>query len=481
MKTWEHGGFVSAHFVNYDVNFDTGAATPTPPLAVTLSLPAGPKADAATWLVPGQPAQALPLKVLGGQAIVTIPAVRVYGILVVGPAGAEGQASEVLLARALAARAQFALGRKQPSAAMDRLAAERSLQGAQQSRQNEYLAGLRQAVDTGGAVKAFAFGSSQVAEPWRPVAADTAYAAERGFGWLPSTDDSDPTPEETCYYQAEQYGKGFLGPEPVATHLPFWPYAEPAPAPLQFSLSSGTPRTFRVDVKPDTYTVRVVTTNPSWTNLNFRASGMVRCNGVCKLLDALQEKSALVSREFQATAPVGHLDLTFGGPTGWGVAAVVVVRPNQLPQQKPAPLALRSWQVSGRYANPEWWRTVSTSLDGRLNDVPRPGWTAVQAPPEGLPLVDLGSNREAEIGDVVYAVTSFDWPRAGQAELRLGASSQAECLVNGKPAGLIPNDKGVREEFRAYIPVRKGRNTLVVKLQRFWERHWMFYAELAGG
>jgi hypothetical protein len=124
---------------------------------------------------------------------------------------------------------------------------------------------------------------------------------------------------------------------------------------------------------------------------------------------------------------------------------------------------------------------VSTSLDGRLSDLPLPGWTAVQAPPEGLPLVDLGSNREAEIGDVVYAVATFDWPSAGQAELRLGASSQAEWFVNGKPAGLIPNDKGVREEFRAHIPVRKGTNRLVMKLQRFWERHWMFYAELARG
>jgi hypothetical protein len=476
-KTWAHGGFVSAHLVNYDVDFGIGAATPTPPVAVTLSLPTDLQAETATWLVPGQREQTLPLKVQGDQATVTIPSVRVYGILVVGRAGAEAKGSEKLLARALAARAHFALGREQPVAA-DRPAAERLLQEAQQSRQGEYLAGLRKAADASRAVKAFAFGAKQLTEPWQTVAPDTAYTTDRGFGWLPNTDDSDPTPEETFYYQAAKYGKGFLGPEPAVTRLPFWPYGEPVPAPLQFSLSSGTPRTFRVDVGPGTYTVRVVTTNPSWTNYNFRESGMVRCNGLCQLLDALHEKSALVAREFQAVTADGHLDLTFGGPTGWGVAAVVVT-PAQVSQEARTALALRSWQVSGRYANPEWWPVVSTSLDSRLNDLPLPGWTAAQAPAEGLPLVDLGSNREAKTGDVVYAATIFDWPRAGQAELRFGASSQAELFVNGKPAGLIPNEKGVREEFRAYVPVRKGQNKLVVKLQRFWERRWMFYGELA--
>jgi len=52
-------------------------------------------------------------------------------------------------------------------------------------------------------------------------------------------------------------------------------------------------------------------------------------------------------------------------------------------------------------------------------------------------------------------------------------------LEYGEPIGYIPNEKGFRrDEFVASLKLREGENTLVVKLQRFWERHWMFYASL---
>jgi len=49
---------------------------------------------------------------------------------------------------------------------------------------------------------------------------------------------------------------------------------------LRTNLASGTSRTFRVDIPAGTCTVRVVTTNPSWTNRNFLVSGMVGAEGV---------------------------------------------------------------------------------------------------------------------------------------------------------------------------------------------------------
>ena len=51
---------------------------------------------------------------------------------------------------------------------------------------------------------------------------------------------------------------------------------------------------------------------------------------------------------------------------------------------------------------------------------------------------------------------------------------------NGKPLGYIPNEKGVRrDELVLAVDLRPGRNVLVLKLQRFWERSWLFYASLS--
>jgi hypothetical protein len=90
--------------------------------------------------------------------------------------------------------------------------------------------------------------------------------------------------------------------------------------------------------------------------------------------------------------------------------------------------------------------------------------------------------REAEVGDVAYAVTVIDAPAPRQAQLHFGASSQAQLWLNGQPLGYVPNEKGLRrDEFVVSLPLRNGRNVLVVKLQRFWERRWLFYASLTDG
>ena len=129
-------------------------------------------------------------------------------------------------------------------------------------------------------------------------------------------------------YLAEE-GGGFYSPQDAARarveHLErwllFWPYKEPPPAPLATNLGCGSRRRFRVDLPPGTYTVRVVTTNPSWTNRNFLVSGMVSAQDAVRLADVVQDRGALVGREFTVAVPTGKLDLAFGGPTGWAIAA----------------------------------------------------------------------------------------------------------------------------------------------------------------
>jgi hypothetical protein len=348
-----------------------------------------------------------------------------------------------------------------------------------------YLKRLQDAVATDKPLLALAFGAAEDFDGWKSVKADTAYAAGREFGWLPVTDDSAPMPEEVYYDMARRYGQGFVGPEPLAHALLFWPYPQPPPRPLRWSLSSGTPRTFRIDAQAGLYNVRIVNVNASWTNLNFRISGMVGANGKTMLFDEPFEKGSVVARDFQAQSQDGHLDLTFGGATGWGVAAVIVKPRSAQPAPHVQWQPLRDWQVSPRHTNPEWWRTVTTPLDGRLNDLPLAGWTRLHAacddrpsPWAGLPVIDLGSNRGAETGDMVYAVATFDAPGWPRPKLCFGSTSQATLWLNGRYLGVVPNEKGLREEFVVPVELQPGANKLVVKLQRFWERRWLFATRL---
>ena len=64
----------------------------------------------------------------------------------------------------------------------------------------------------------------------------------------------------------------------------------------------------------------------------------------------------------------------------------------------------------------------------------------------------------------------------------MGASSSAVAYVNGVEVTYLPNVKGVmRDEAVVDVALKAGDNLLVIKLQRFWERRWMFYASVQGG
>ena len=503
---WRHGdACVSLHFVNYAVDFESGKAAPTPPVRVSLRLPAELPLGDAAWLTPDGQRQDTALSIEGaGEVGLTLPSVRVYGVLVIGREGLDTTLSSLLQAEALAARAALAAGGRHEGAAslagiLQALhgqaagapldphqatvlveAARQMLRSAQQGSDAAYLARVRAMAAADGAALALDFGAREAEAPWRPVAPDADYAPDAGLGWLPHADDSQPTPEELHYGMAERHG-GTIATEITAGRLLFWPYREPPPAPLRTHLACGGPRRFRIDLKPGDYTVRVVTTMPSWTNRNFLVSGMVAAAGAVRLLDAAHDKGSLVAREFPVSVAGGKLELTFGGATGWGVAAIVV-KPGG--KAAPDPLeagGLRAWRVSPRYPNPDWWPIAQTvcSPEQRLGKLPDPDWTEVKASPAGLPVVDLGSNRQADVGDIVYATATVDSPAARATTLRFAATSAAQVWLNGRPLGRVPNEKGLRrDELVVPLKLRKGPNTLLVKLQRFWERRWLFAASL---
>jgi hypothetical protein len=500
VKTWQHGSdFISLHFVNYDVDFESGEATPTQPVELTIVLPNGVSTEEAMWFVPGEEHQPLTVDSEEQKVTVTIPSVRVYGVLIIGRQGLDRKRSAILQGDALLARAEMAADgdwgdlAEQATLVWDAAgqstvdeaeeyakSAEKLLQAAQQMQDEAYFQRIQQAVVTDGTKHAFDFGGTEPQDPWQAVEADSVYSEDTGFGWLPLVDDSAPSPEEQYYAMAHKYG-GKISTEITSSSLLFWPYKEQPPVPFRTNLACGSTRRFRVDVPAGDYTIRVVTTNPSWTNRNFLVSGMVSVNGSVQLLDAVHDRGAILAREFFASVPDGKLEFTFGGPTGWAVAALTI-RPGRDAEDDALMVhGLRTWRVSPRYANPDWYpiTQVSCAPEKHLEQLPEDGWTEVKSPPAGLPVVDLGANTESEVGDVVYAVARINMPSANTASLHFGASSQAQIWLNGEPIGYIPNEKGLRrDEFVAPLKLHEGENTLVIKLQRFWERHWMFYASL---
>lgn len=476
-KAWRHGpDLVSVHFVNYDVDFKAGQARPTQPVKLSVLLPSGTRAEEAAWLTPDGKSAPIAFQRSADRAELVVPAVRVYGVLVIGPKGLDTPASERLQREALAARAGLASG------VQGDLADEAQLRAAQDRADKAYLERIRAAVEMPGAVLALDFGGKSPKSPWRVVAAHSIYSQQAGFGWLSAEDDSQATPEELYYdHTANVRKQGDATPNAIQQNrLLFWPYKQPAPGPLTTNLACGSPRRFRVDVAPGRYTVRVIVTNPSWVYRNFLVSGMVAANGAVRLLDVPLDRGALVAREFALPAPDGKLEFTFGGPTGWAVAALLI-GPAAVDADPQVAGGLRQWSVSPRYANPDWYPIgqLVAGPEKQLARLPLADWRVVRAAGEGLPVVDLGSNRQAEIGDVVYATTMIDAPQARRAELHFGASSAAQLWLNGRALDYVPNEKGVRrDELVLPVELSAGKNRLVVKLARFWERRWQFYASL---
>jgi len=496
-KTWVHDcGVVSLHFVNYDIDFESAQATPTQPVRVTVRLPAGIEPAEAQFLVPGEESQALDIERVARRATFQLPAVRVYGVVLIGKRGLDRAASGIALGDTLSARAKDAahgdagVESARPADDAGEEAARTYAQSAAQlltdtsaAQDAAYAADVTAMADTEGAVLALDFGGRQAEEGWQLVAKDTAYDEQRGWGWLPSQDLTEPTPEELHYSMASRYGTQI--PHSIQEgYAIFWPYRPLPPAPVYRCLCSGRPSRFRIDIENGSYEIRVVTINPSWYMRNFLVSGMVYANGTPVLLDAVHGKGSIVARSFTTEVTDGRLDLTFGGPTGWGVGAIVIKPASERTPDPLAAGAIREWQVSPRFANPDWY-PIQQTRSAAEQDAAKPdttNWTALRASSEGLGLIDLGTNRDADAGDVVYAVATIDSGRAKTARLSLAASSSAMAWLNGQQIAYLPNQKGVlRDECVVPIELKRGSNVLMLKLCRFWERQWQFYASVSDG
>ncbi len=487
VKTWRHaGGIVSVHFVNYDFDGATGSARPAAAARVRLRLPAEIQATSARWLVPGEPERELELRARGGTIELTIPALRIYGVLVLGPKGAEARASALLRGDRRLARARMA-GRGAPGLET-RLAAVQSLRASQPARydasagellralsserEEAYLGWIRSLADYGDPVAAFAFGRPRYDRPWTPVEARTEYLPQLGYGWLPIDDDSRPSPEDRDYGIAVDYDADALAW--VALTASYWPYPGTAmPKPLVASIVSGRPRRFRVDLPDGDYRVSVVAANGSYNLASLAVSGMVVANGRPVLLDVPMLKGALLRRSFTARVGGGALELRFGGATGFGVAALVVEKADALNADPLEAGAIRRWRVSERHPNPDWAPLRDLGVPAAQSS------QAIAAAEQGIPLVDLGTLANAEIGDVVTASAEIERASAGPAELSVGASSAARVYLNGALVLDLVNQRGVeRDEGVARVALAAGTNRLEIVLERFWERRWLFYASV---
>ena len=496
VSTWRHqaqgADLLSAHFVNYDVDYESAQPTATEPFEVAIRLPDGmAEPESATWLTTrGEPRELL-FDYDDGVALVQVPSVEIYGVLVLGPSGQERTISDRLQGDAMIQRAEWAvdgdfgdigagmqalMALRGDDYAAYRTQAEQLLRDTRALADERYFDEWHAMADTDDVALALDFGAEQDAGPWSALTAEMAYSEERGYGWLPVEDTSVPTPEETGYATAHKYGSGQR--EVVSRGFPFWPYEwRPEAAVLQRALYSGQPQTLRVDLPEGEYEVRVVRGNPNWALRNYLCSGMVRDRTGVRLFDADFYPGGADLGAFTANVTDGRIELTFGGPTGWAVSAVVIRRTGDAGQPAPATRDAE-WLVSPRYANEAWWpiRQVRFSPEDDLTGVPA-SWQDLRDDRAGV--VNLGSNTEADTGDVVYAARTIDSDRARQATLTLGSTSAMVAWLNGEEVAYLPNVKGLREaECVAPITLREGQNTLMLKLRRHWERNWMFYANL---
>ncbi|NOZ20943.1 MAG: hypothetical protein GXP25_07610 [Planctomycetes bacterium] len=493
VKPWVHDcGVVSLHFVNYDIDFETGKAAPTKPVKLSVRLPKDIRAEEMQFLAPGQEAKSLKFERTGNSVTFELPSIRVYGVVLVGKKGLDAIESAIALGDTLMQRAKYAgvqesVTARRPKKTDDLAAAKAYAKSAEKlltdvaaSQEAKLVDEVQAMADIKDATLALDFGSKAPTGGWKAVRADTAYDEKTGFGWVPCEDASEPSPEELYYAMAHKHGKD--APREITEgYAIFWPYKTPIPEPINRGLFCGTPKRFRVKLDNGKYKVRVVTLNPSWTLRNFLVSGMVTANGAPVLLDAPHFKGAVHSRGFAIEITDGKLDLTFGGPTGWGVSALVIKPAQGVKTDSLAEGSIREWKVSPRYANSDWYPIFEVRAAPE-RDPAKPntnGWTTKHAAPKGIGLVDLGTNTKTNVGDVVYATATIASDKARTVRLSIGASSAAQVWLNGEQIAYLPNQKGVlRDEFIGEVRLKPGRNVLLVKLCRYWERHWLFYASV---
>jgi len=500
IKTWVHfGEYVSVHLVNYQIEYPPAKLTPTAPFDLTIRIPPGVTVEEVRFLTPGREEVELRFERRGNAVKVTVPRIQVYGVLVIGRRGAERMRSLRMAGDHLMSRIKFACS-GDPGELRDELDRLKKLgQGATADTAPSYYNGALalmkktaamedqkffdlqdKMTDPSGAVVAFNFGAREEVPGWRMVLPDTDYAGERGYGWLPVPEGEAfrATPSEEYYsHSAKKESLPVLN----MGRLYFWPYTRLQNPVVGTNIWSCRPRTFRIDLPDGVYRVDVVNSNANWNLRDMKISGLVRDNGRFRLCDVPVKLSGAVQRRFFTEVRGGRLDLTFGGTTEWGISLVKVSRTEGTEPDSLAEGAVRTWRISPRFPNKDWWpvRQVRFSPEDNLTEPDTKGWVEMSAPTEGIGVINLGGIADADVGDVVYAVSVVNSDADKDAEIHASSTSAAVIYLNGEEVGYIPNQKGlIRDELVQPVRLRKGRNTIVVKLCRFWERTWMFYVSI---
>ncbi|MCP4006391.1 MAG: hypothetical protein GY725_19605 [bacterium] len=497
-KTWvHHKSLLSIHLVNYDIDFESGEAAEIASFPMRLRAPEDLLVEAAVFLVPGRDPIPLQFKKSGLQIELDVPAMDVYGVILLGPRDLGRTESLVRRGDRYLMRAKHAArGVPELLSEVAELGVQRGFIDAakyasagtvllqkvakqrEQALRDEHLA-MREAPRN--VTIALDFGEARPLRPWQGVDPNSPYDSKRGFGWLKPDDISTPTPEERDYRLARRAGDT-QRVRVKWTKSQLWPYEKTLrEPPLRRSVISGRAQRFRVDVPDGRYRVHLIQTNAGWAQRNFLVSGLTRVGGEYALLDTPLSLGQMLRRSFEAQTEEGSLIFEFGGPTGFGLAALAI-EPIASASSDPLEIGgLRKWQLSPRYANPDWYpiRETRAPPERALASPDTEGWSTRVTPLQGLPVVDLGPAQHAVTGDVVYAVAYIERETPEDVWLSLGASSSAAAWLNGKSVAYLPNLKGItRDEARVPVRLRAGRNVLLLKLSRFWERRWLFYASV---
>ena len=527
--------FVSVHLVNYGMTAATnGASAPTytnlNPVKLDVLLPAAiPTANLQVhWLVPGvAPVRLSGLSCTGQLCTVSLPTqggsadLAGYRVLVFSPPGAGGvtgptkfeESNNLRRGDRYLLRAQFASEKLAPAQKPDfatiqtfrssdpaeyRRRARAALKLAFDNRTSSYAAQLDAwLTPPPGTTDVYKFDFGDLpsfglqrtgTDPngrTRILPTTVFGSSSPNFGWLTAPDPPARTPKEAYYVGLTAQGNfdnildGII-PSPIGN-----PPDEDHD--VDAHEHSGRAQTFHVVIPtPANYRFDLVLTS------NEDGSGMIFINGRSYEFDQPRPMGNVTRHSFVVPVMNGSADVTLGRASGFGLTELDISKTTDplTPPDATDTYGIRDWWVSPRRQNAEWSplpdmnQGLGTSCSDDaydMNDPNHQGWVrpnVTTAP--NLPLVDLGPMHAAQIGDVAYAASDV-WRATPSVEwLSVGASSAAAVCLNGSLVALVPNTPGVgRDEARVQVNLLAGRNRLVVKLERFWERRWMFYAALS--
>ena len=87
---------------------------------------------------------------------------------------------------------------------------------------------------------------------------------------------------------------------------------------------------------------------------------------------------------------------------------------------------------------------------------------------------------QVDADSVPQLVSLLQREQAERVRFHFGSTSSAEVWLNGKRVASLPNVKGIQHnEAVVELSLQKGRNVLMLGMERFWERRWLFYGSLS--